>query len=99
LSDHEVKEGDLDTSFRSVMGSGHLGGDEELEVSTVGDSSLVEVDEVVRSSLLDLLGDNRFQHGIKGFSSIHKNDGVSESEGSLQLPAHNLLLHARLDDL
>jgi len=81
------------------MGSRHLGGDEELEVSAVWDSSLVEVDEVVSSSLLDLLGDNGLQHGIESLSSINKNDGVTESEGSLKLPAHDLLLHAGLDDL
>lgn len=81
------------------MRSGHLGGNEELELRVVVNSNLVEVDEVISTSLLDLLGDNGLKHGVEGLSSIDKNDGVSESQGLFQVSAHDLLLHSRLDDL
>jgi len=81
------------------MRSGHFGGDEELEVRVVVNSNLVKVDEVISTSLLDLLGDNGLKHGIEGLSSIDKNDWVSESKRLFQVSAHDLLLHGGLDDL
>jgi uncharacterized NAD(P)/FAD-binding protein YdhS len=62
------------------MRSRHFGGNKELEVSVVVNSHLVEVNEVLSTSLLDLLGDNGLQHGIERLSCVHKNDGVSESK-------------------
>jgi hypothetical protein len=99
LGNHKVKESDLNTGLWRVMRSRHFGGNEELEVSVVVNSHLVEVNEVLSTSLLDLLGDNGLQHGIERLSCVDKNDGESESKSCFQVSAHNLLLHRGLDNL
>lgn len=77
LRDHKVKESNLNTSLWRVMRSRHLGSNEEFKVHIVVDRSLVKVNEVISSSLLDLSRDDRLKHGVKGLSSIYKDDGVS----------------------
>jgi hypothetical protein len=99
LGNHEVKESDLYTGLWRVMGSRHLGGNEELKVRVVVNSHLVEVNEVLSTSLLDLPGDNGLQHGVERLSGVHKNDGISESKSSFEVSAHNLLLHRGFDNL
>jgi hypothetical protein len=59
------------------MRSRHLGSNEEFKVHVVVDGSLVKVNEVISSSLLDLSRDDRLKHGIKRLSSINKDYGVS----------------------
>jgi len=99
LGDHEVQHGNLDADFRGIVRSGHLRRDEESKVLVVQNRRLVEVDEVLGTSLLNVLGDDRLQHGVKRFMRVHKNDWVSKLESSLHPAANKLHFHGRLNDL
>lgn len=99
LSDHEVEDGDLDADFGTVMGSGDLSRNVELEVVTVIDDLVTELHLNIRSLLFDLLGKQWVEHGIKLLRSVFKDDRCTELDASLESTRHGLGVHRGFNNL
>lgn len=76
----------------------HLGRDKELEVFIVVDHLITELNENLRTLLLDLLGKNRVKHGIECLCSILKDDWVTVLDTNFKATRHNIGGHGRFDN-
>jgi len=76
----------------------HLCCDEELEVFVVVDRLFTELHEELRALLLDLLGEDRLQHGIEGLSRVFIDHGVAVLDRDFETAGHDVTSHRGLQD-